>query len=108
MINEFRDYHRADFISKLSTINTVRASIKGYKPSKTAKLKLECKFIYRHVRDFMKFSFGSNGIPEVTWETWGGIFCEDTNCYCSMQSNITQWRRMVLKMNAKWILIILH
>ena len=38
------------------------ASIQGYKPSKTAKLKLECKFMYNHQKDGLTFSFRSDGM----------------------------------------------
>ena len=55
----------------------VITSIKGYKPSKTAKLKLECKFKFHHPRDFMTFSLQTNGLKKSHERNLWGDF--DTN-----------------------------
>ena len=41
------------------------ASIKGYRPSRTAK-RFECIFVFRQARETMEFSLRSNGVREPT------------------------------------------
>lgn len=68
LINEYRDYHRADlYPNYLQLIRRAGiSSIKGYKPSKNAKLRLECRFIYRHPKEGIRVTFRGNGGRDPT------------------------------------------
>eukprot|EP01084_Bolivina_argentea_P119437 211765_1 len=82
-VNKFKYDHRVDlYANYLQLIQRgAVASIKEYKPSSTAKLKLECKFIYRHPTDYMRFSFRSNGVrePNMKYASRGRVYCEDNH-----------------------------
>eukprot|EP01084_Bolivina_argentea_P111045 198238_1 len=83
LINEYREFQRVDLYPNYVkfTRRGGIASIKGYKPSKTAKLRLICKFIYRHPKEGLRFVFRSNGCRDLTLKgkgQHGNVYTEGT------------------------------